>query len=60
MFKSSHTIAQLADDMNQEGPESPLQGKEAYFEGYHPRCIAYITLALFVYHPAKRYILRFA
>ena len=35
MFKSSHAVAQIAVDMDQEGPENPLQGEEAYFDGSH-------------------------
>ena len=33
VFKSSHTIAQTPVDMDQEGPENPLQGEESYFDG---------------------------
>ena len=28
-------MVQLAIDMDQEGPEYPLQGEEAYFDGCH-------------------------
>ena len=28
-------MAQLAIDMNQDAPEHPLQGEEAYFDGCH-------------------------
>ena len=28
-------MAQLAIDMDQDGPEHPLQGEEAYFDGCH-------------------------
>ena len=58
IFKSSAPMAQLAIDMNQNGPEHPLQGKEAYFNGCHSRCAGYKTLALFVYHMAMYCILR--
>ena len=40
-------MAQLAIDMDQNGPEHPLQGEEAYFDGCHSRCVGYKTLALF-------------
>ena len=60
MFKSSHTMAQLAVDMDQEGPENSLQGEEAYSSGLHLHCIGYKTLALFVYHPTMQCIFRLA
>ena len=53
-------MAQLAIDMDQDGPEHPLQGEEAYFGGCHSRCAGYKTLALFVYHTAMHHILRLA
>ena len=59
-FKSSLPMAQLAIDMDQNGLEHPLQGKEAYFNGCHSRCAGYKTLALFVYHTAMHCILRLA
>ena len=43
-------MAQLAIDMDQNGPEHPLQAKDSYFDGCHSRCASYKTLALFVYH----------
>ena len=52
IFKSSAPVAQLAIDMDQDSPEHPLQGEEAYFDGCHSRCVGYKTLALFVYHTA--------
>ena len=59
-FKSSVPMAQLANDMDQNGPEHPLQGEEAYFDSCHSRCTGYKTLALFVYHMAMHRILRLA
>ena len=41
VFKSSVPMAQLAIDMDQNGLEHPLQGKEAYFDGCHSRCAGY-------------------
>ena len=60
VFKSSMPMAQLAIDMDQNGPEHPLQAKDAYFDGCHSRCTGYKTLALFVYHTAMHRILRLA
>ena len=34
-------MAQLAVVMDQEGPENPLQGEEAYFDGSHSQYIGY-------------------
>ena len=53
-------MAQLAIDMDQNGREHPLEGKEAYFNGCHSRCAGYKTLALFVYHTVMHRILRLA
>ena len=53
-------MAQLASDMDQDGPAHPLQGEEAYFDGCHSQCVRYKTLALSVYHPAMQHILRLA
>ena len=60
VFKSNASMAQLAIYMYQYGPEHPLQGEEAYFDGCHSRCAGYKTLALFVYHTAMCHILRLA
>ena len=53
-------MAQLAIDMDQDGPDHPLQGEEAYFDGCHSQCVGNKTSALFIYHPAMQYILRLA
>ena len=60
IFRSKAPMAQLAIDMDQDGPEHPLQGEEAYFDGCHSRCAGYKTLVLFVYHTAMHHILRLA
>ena len=39
MFKTSCTMAHIAVDMDQKGPENPLQSEEAYFDGSHLHCI---------------------
>ena len=46
VFKSSAPMAQLAIDMDQDCLEHPIQGKEAYFDGCHPRCVGYKTLRI--------------
>ena len=56
----SCAVAQIVVDMDQEGPEIPLQGKQAYFDGSHSQCIDYKTLALFVYHTVMWCILKIA
>ena len=38
VFKSSRPMAQLAIDMDQNGPEHLLQAEDAYFDGCHSRC----------------------
>ena len=53
-------MTQLAVYMDQEGPENPLQGEEAYFSSLHLQCTGYKTPTLFVYHPAIWHILRLA
>ena len=53
-------MAQITVDMDHKGPESLLQGEEAYFDGSHSGCISYKILALFVYHNDIQCILRIA
>ena len=60
IFKSSYPMAQVAIDIDQNGPEHPLQYEEAYFDGCHLQCVGCKTFALFVYHPAMQHILRSA
>ena len=60
VFKSSVPVAQLAIDMDRNGPGYPLHGEEAYFNGCHFRYADYKSLALFVYHTAMHCILRLA
>ena len=52
MFKTSNTVAPIAVNIDQEGPEKPLQSKEVYSTGSHLQCIGYKTLAFFVHQPA--------
>ena len=53
-------MAQLAIDMDQDGPEHSLQGEEAYFDSCHSLCVGIKTLALFLYLPHMWPILRLA
>ena len=57
IFKSSAPMVQLAINMDQDGPEYPLQGEEAYFGSCHSQYVGYKSLALFIYHPAMWHIL---
>ena len=58
VFKSRGPMAQLSINMDQDSPEHPLQGEEAYFDGCHSRYVGYKTLVLFLYHTAMWHILR--
>ena len=58
MFKSSQAMEQIDVEMDHEGPKSPLEGKEAYFDGSHLWCISYKTPVLLVYHPVMQCILK--
>ena len=53
-------MAGLAVNVDQGGPENPLQGEETYFDGSHLQCMDYETLALFVYYPTMWHILKLA
>ena len=44
--------------MDQEGPDSPCQGEELYFDGSHSWSIGYKKLVLLIFHPAICLILR--
>ena len=35
VFKSRSSMAWVAIDMDQDGPENPIQGEEAHFDGSH-------------------------
>ena len=37
-------MVQLTIDMDQDGPEHPLQGEESYFDGSHLLCVSYKLL----------------
>ena len=39
MFKTSQQMAEVSIEMDQEGPDSPFQGKEAYLDGLYSHCI---------------------
>ena len=53
-------MAQVAIDMDQDGPENPLQYEKGYFDGCHSGCFGFKTLALFIYHQAIWHILQLA
>ena len=57
VFKSSTPMAQLAIDMDQNGPEHPLQSADTYFDGCHSRCTGYKTLdCLYITRPCVAYL----
>ena len=59
-FKTSWAIAELAVEIDQEGPDSLFQGEEAHFDVSPSWHIGYKTFALFVFHPAMQHNLRTA
>ena len=48
-------MAQLEIDMEQDDPEHPLQGEEAYFNGCHSRCAGYKTCIICLPHSHVSY-----
>ena len=60
VMKSSRKILQIALLMDQDGEQNILQEADAYFDGAHSRCREFISLALWVYHPSMRRIIRLA
>ena len=58
IFKSSGSMAQVAIDMDRDGPEHYLQCEEGNLLALIFQCVAYKTLTLFMYHPAMQCILR--
>ena len=57
MFKTRSVMAEMAGEIDQEGPASTLQDNEAYFRS-HSQCIGYKTLAFFIYYQSMWHILR--
>ena len=59
VFRSSVPMAQLAIDMDQNGPDHPVDlPKMHILMAYHSIWTGFIALALFVYHTAMHHILR--
>ena len=58
VIKSSSLILEIALEMDQEGKESALQEEDAFFDGSHSRCTGFISLGLWVHHPALRKVVR--
>ena len=44
--------------MDQVGDKNALQEEDAFFDGSHSRCTGYISLGLWVHHPALRRVIR--
>ena len=61
VFKSSLKMAKVAILMDQTSSTyNALQEEDCYFDGTHTRVRGFKTLALWVFHPVLRYILRLA
>ena len=61
VFKTSRNMARMAINMDQNYPhKNPSQDEPAYFDGMHKRCSGWKTLTLWVYHNARRKLLRLA
>ena len=60
VMKSALEMVMMMDQMNQDGPDNPLQQMEVFFDGAHKRVSGYISLALWATHIAMRKLLRLA
>ena len=60
VMKSSSKILKVAQQMDQDGEENPLQQEDAFFDGCHSRCTRFISLGLWVQHPSMRCVIRLA
>ena len=60
IFKSSREMIKLAIEMDVDGPDSPLQMENAYFNATHHHVHGFKSLGLWVYHPSMRKIIRLA
>ena len=45
-FETSQATDMVAVEMDQEGPDSPFQGVETYFDGSYLWCMSYKTLVV--------------
>ena len=57
VFKGSRKMAQIAIDMDQDGPDNILQMENAYFDAAHTRVYGFKTLGLFMIHPVMKQVL---
>ena len=60
VFKSSRVAAQLALDMDIDGCQNPMQQENAYFDTGHSRVHGFLTICLWVVHPALAKIVNLA
>ena len=58
VMKSSSKILEIAVAMDQDGPPNILQEADAFFDGIHSRCRAFVSQGLWVFHPFMRRLLR--
>ena len=60
ILKSSNVMAELAIQMDVEGPENILQEENAYFDATHTRVHGFKSLGLWLFHPTMRKVIRLA
>lgn len=60
VFKASFKLGEIGALMDQNGRKNPLQDVDVFFDGCHSRVDGFVALALWVYHPAMRRLLRLA
>ena len=51
VFKSSRIMAELAIQMDVEGPDNILQEENAYFDASHKRVHGFLSLGLWLFYP---------
>ena len=60
IFKSSKVMAELAIQMDVEGPENILQEENAYFDATHTRVHGFKSLGLWLFHTTMRKVISLA
>ena len=60
VFKSLRVAAWLALDMDIDGCQNPMQQENTYFDTGHPREHGFLTICLWVVHPALAKIVNLA
>ena len=60
VMKSSKVMLLEALKMDQDAEVNDLQKEDAYFDGCHSRCQGFVSLGLWVMHPALKKIIRLA